>query len=719
MLPVLPQSYSHDDLHQQLNGFSLLTCHFVSDLHCMNLNALLSPGSIAIIGASNDTSKPGGKVLQNMLTHGFKGNLYAVNPNGQPVQGVPCFARVEDLPQVDLAIIAIAASLVEEVLETLARDKQCKAFILFSAGFSETGPEGKALEQRCVGIARRYEALLIGPNCIGLITGSYKGVFAGPIPEYDAQGCDCVSASGATMVYLLETAIPRGLKFRDIFSIGNSAMIGVEDVLQYWDETFDPQRSSKIKLLYMEQISDPSRFLKHARSLVKKGCRIAAIKSGATEAGSRAVSSHTGALAGSNTAVSSLFRKAGIIRCNSRLELVYVAAIFSIQQLRGNRIAVITHAGGPGVMLTDILIRGGMKVPALQGPKADALLAQLHPGSSVSNPIDFLATGNARQLGAILDAVEHDFDEIDGAVVVFGTTGMWRVDDVYRVLHEKINTCKKPIFPILPSVIQASEEVSHFQSMGHVNFTDEVSFGYVLARIQKIEGPFDDPELPVIDYQNIRDIIDHADQGYLDSEKVMALLDACGIARVQEHQPGNAEKLQAALHQTGFPVVMKVIGPLHKSDVGGVKLNIRSSEDALTAFEQLMQIEGATGVLVQPQLHGTEVFIGAKREGNFGHQILCGLGGILVEVFRDLSYAIAPVGKKEALTMIRHLKSYPLIRGIRGSEGVNEYQLVNALVALSALLHAAPEISELDINPLLGNSQSLIAVDARICIDKQ
>ncbi len=342
---------------------------------------LLNPDSIVIVGASNDISKPGGKVLHNIIAHQYSGKLYGVNPKETDVQGVPCFKDCASLPDVDVAIIAIAAPHVEVVIKELAYHKNCKGFILFSAGFSETGEEGEALENRIVAMVNEVGGSLIGPNCIGVLTGRYKGVFAGPVPEYDPLGCDCVSASGATMVYMLEAAIPVGLKMRDIFSVGNSAQIGVEDILEYWDLTFNPQTSSRIKLLYVEQIADPKRFLKHARSLVQKGCRIAAIKSGSTHVGSRAVSSHTGALAGSNAAVSALFRKAGILRCASRLELVYVAAIFSIKQLNGNRIAVITHAGGPGIMLTDVLINGGMKVPRLSGPKADALLEKLFPGS--------------------------------------------------------------------------------------------------------------------------------------------------------------------------------------------------------------------------------------------------------------------------------------------------------------------------------------------------
>jgi acetyltransferase len=677
---------------------------------------LLDPERIVIVGASNDTSKPGGKVLFNILKNNFAGKIFGVNPKEREVQGVPCFANCNLIPEVSLAIIAIPANQVEAVIRILAYEKKCKAFILFSAGFSETGAEGKCLEKRCVKIVNDVGGTLVGPNCIGVITGTYKGVFAGPIPAYDPKGCDCVSASGATMVYILEMAIPRGLKFRDIFSVGNSAQVGVEDVLQYWDETFDEKRSSKIKLLYMEQITDPKRFLKHARSLVNKGCRIAAIKSGNTEAGSRAVSSHTGALAGSNSAVSALFRKAGIIRCYSRVELVYVAAILTIPPLKGDRIAVITHAGGPGVMLTDILVKNGMKVPQLQGDKAAMLLSKLYPGSTVSNPIDFLATGTAEQLGEILDAVENDFEEIDAAVVVFGTTGMWSVDDVYMLLHEKMRTSRKPIFPILPSAIQAAEEVSHFQSMGHVNFTDEVSFGYVLSRVNKMKPPFPEAVLPKVQKTKAREIIDQSPNGYLPPGKVFELLHSAGIATVAQAVVSSKEEAFLVAKEMGFPLVLKVSGILHKSDSGGVVPGITNFQLLKTVFEKLIAMPGANGVIIQQQLTGSEIYVGAKAEDKFGHQVLCGLGGIFIEIFKDISSGLAPVGRDEAISMIRHLRSYPLIKGIRGKEGVNEELIIDTILKISALLQVVPEITEMDINPLIGNSTSLIAVDARICI---
>jgi acetyltransferase len=679
---------------------------------------LLNPKSIVVVGASNDTGKPGGKVLKNLIDGKYKGDLLVVNPKERNVQGVKSYFDCKDLPQVDLAFIAVAANFVEEVITVLAKEKDCKAYIIFSSGFGEIGVEGKGLEARIVDLINQTGGTLIGPNCIGLITPYYKGVFAGPIPQYNSMGCECVSASGATMVFILEQAIARGITFSNIFSVGNSAQIGIEEILEFWDETYVEGSSSPIKLLYMEEISNPDKFLKHARSLVNKGCRIAAIKAGSTDAGSRAVSSHTGSLAGSDMAVAALFRKAGIVRCYSRVELVYVAAIFMHKPLQGKNLAIITHAGGPGVMLTDILTKGGMKVPKLQGAKADLLLSKLFHGSSVANPIDFLATGTAEQLGIILDSIDNDFDEIDASIVVFGTTGMWSVNNVYEVLHHKMNTCKKPIFPILPSIIQAADEVSHFQAHGRVNFRDEVSFGYVLSRVYRTPKPSIIEKSVTIDKQKIRTIIEQENNGYISNQSCESLLKAAGIEVTEQLEITDKSELEIGLNKIGFPLVMKVVGPLHKSESGGVKLNISINDDANTAFDELMQIEGASGVLIQQISKGIEVFIGAKKEGKFGHLILCGLGGIFIEVFKDISAGLGKLSREECVNMIQRLKSYPIIQGTRGKEGLNEELFIEALLKVSALLEVAPEIEEMDINPLMGNMNHLTAVDCRIRIEK-
>jgi acetyltransferase len=284
------------------------------------------------------------------------------------------------------------------------------------------------------------------------------------------------------------------------------------------------------------------------------------------------------------------------------------------------------------------------------------------------------------------------------------------------VLHKKINTLKKPIYPILPSVIQAAEEVSHFHAKGHVNFTDEVSFGYVLSRINKTAKLYPEPLLPKVDFNKIRSIIKNSENGYLPADKIFELFDATNINCVKQFIVKNEIDAINLAEKIGFPIVMKVSGPLHKSDVGGVILGIRNKEEIKFHFNNLMKIKEADGVVIQQQLSGIEIYIGAKLEENYGHQILVGLGGIFVEILKDISSGLAPIGKEEALAMLKRLKSYPIIQGTRGKEGINENLIINTILKISSLLKAAPEIIEMDINPLLGNANNLIAVDARICI---
>ena len=349
---------------------------------------LIAPRSIVVVGGSDDLYKPGGRALENLRTHDFKGTLMAVNPKCDEVQGIKSYRQVEDLPQVDLAVLAIAAKFCPHAVEVLARDKGTKAFVILSAGFHEEGEEGARLEQQIVDTVNAHKACLIGPNCVGMMNSNHTSVFMKPIPRFDSKGVDFITGSGATAVFIIELGITQGLSFSSVFSVGNSAQLGVEDILEYFDETFDPATSSRVKLLYVESIANPEKLLKHASSLIRKGCRIAAIKAGTSAAGSRAASSHTGALASSDVAVDALFKKAGIVRCRSRQELLTVASIFMLPELQGKRIAIVTHAGGPAVMLTDALSDGGLEVPKLDGPAADALLEKLFDGSSVANPID-------------------------------------------------------------------------------------------------------------------------------------------------------------------------------------------------------------------------------------------------------------------------------------------------------------------------------------------
>jgi acetate---CoA ligase (ADP-forming) len=682
-------------------------------------NKLINPGSVVVVGGSEDLLKPGGKILRNIIDGGFSGELFVVNPKQDIVQGIKSFRSIQGIPAVDLAIIALPARLCHEAVEVLVKEKQTKAFIIISAGFSEAGEEGRKLEKEIVDLIDASEGCLIGPNCIGVVTPAYHGVFTTPVPKLSDKGCDFVSGSGATAVFIIESAIPKGLKFSSVFSVGNSAQTGVEEVLQYWDETFEPGKSSPIKLIYVETIQNPDKLLHHASSLIRKGCRIAAIKAGTTEAGSRAASSHTGAMASSDSAVEALFRKAGIVRCSGREELTTVASVFMHKILKGRNIAIITHAGGPAVMLTDALSSGGMNIPTLKDEDQQKILSMMNPGASAINPIDMIATATIDQLDRVIEYVDKELDSIDGMSVIFGNNGLNDMKEIYDLLHLKILGCNKPLYPILPSVSSSYKELEYFMEKGHVNFPDEVVLGRALTRISNTPFPADEKiVLDRVDVPAIRKIIDSSPEGYLEPGVIQQLLHAAHIPMVKEGVASTRRGVTALADKIGYPLALKVVGPVHKSDVGGVTLNIKSAKHLEAEFTRMMKIKGVTGVMVQEMLSGTELFIGAKYEPRFGHIILCGLGGIFVEVLGDVSSGLAPLTFNEADSMIKSLRAYKIIRGTRGKPGINETKFDEIIVRLSSLLRFATEIKEMDLNPLIGNPKTIAVVDARIRIEK-
>ena len=689
---------------------------------------LLEPKSIVVIGGSNNVHKPGGAVVRNILQGGYEGTLRVVNPKEDEIQGIKAFHDARELPPTELAILVVAAKMCPDYVELLAKEKGTKAFIIISAGFGEETHAGAVLEQRILDTCEQYGASLIGPNCIGLLNRNHHSVFTKPIPTLNPKGVDFVSGSGATAVFILESAVIKGLQFNSVWSIGNGKQIGIEDVLQYMDENFNAETDSLVKLLYIENISNPDKLLFHASSLIRKGCRIAAIKAGSSESGSRAASSHTGAIASSDSAVEALFRKAGIVRCFSREELTTVGCIFTLPPLNGRNFAIVTHAGGPGVMLTDALSKGGLNVPKIEGPLADELKEQLLPGSAVANPIDILATGTAKELGLAIDYCEQKFDDIDAIAVIYGTPGLTTLYEAYETLHQKIQEGKKPIFPILPSLHTAGPEVAEFLQKGHVNFSDEVTLATALSQIMNTPAPAP-PEVQLygIDIPRLHKIIfremnrmeaEGTKGGYLAPDTVHEILECAGIPMVPELVASNKDELISFATRVGYPVVAKVVGPVHKSDVGGVTLNIRTPEHLALEFERMMKIEGATGVMVQKMLKGTELFIGAKYEERFGHVVLCGLGGIFVEVLKDVSSGLAPLSYGEAYSMIRSLRGYKILKGTRGQAGINEQKYAEIIVRLSTLLRFATEIKEMDINPLLADEHDVVAVDARILIER-
>ena len=700
---------------------------------------LLHPESIVVIGGSNNIHKPGGAIIRNLINGEYQGTLYVVNPKEEKVQGIKVFHEASEIPNTELAILVVAARFCPDYVEYLAKEKGVKAFIIISAGFGEETQAGAELEKRILDSCEKYGCALIGPNCIGLLNAWHHSVFTQPIPQLSSKGVDFISGSGATAVFILESAVIKGLPFHSVWSIGNGKQIGIEDVLQYMDEKFDAEKDSHVKLLYIENIANPDKLLFHASSLIRKGCRIAAIKAGSSESGSRAASSHTGAIASSDSAVEALFRKAGIVRCFSREELTTVGCIFatlensknrfnssnnnlspSFSSMNMSRFAIVTHAGGPGVMLTDALSKGDLQVPKIDGEKADELKSKLFPGASVANPIDILATGTPEHLGLAIDYCEKCFDNIDAIMVIFGTPGLVNVYEAYDVLHQKILECKKPIFPILPSVHTAGQEVEDFLKKGHVNFSDEVTLATSLVRILKTPLPAPpEVELFGIDVPRIREIIGGIQEnGYVSPDKARELLSCAKIPMVPEKVSDSKEELIAFAENIGYPIVAKVVGPIHKSDVGGVTLNIRSAEHLSLEFDRMMKIPEAKAVMIQKMMKGTEIFIGAKYEKKFGHVVMCGLGGIFIEVLKDVSSGLAPLSYGEAYSMIHSLRGYKILKGTRGQTGINIQRYAEVIVRLSTLLRFATEIKEMDINPLLADENDVIAVDVRILIEK-
>jgi acetyltransferase len=675
---------------------------------------LINPASIAVIGGSENKSKPGGKIISNLIASPFSGELFIVNPKAIEIQGLRSYHAIADAPTPDLAILAIPARFCPLTIRELC-ERGTRAFIVISAGFGELDEEGKQLDVEILQILDEYGASMLGPNCIGLIHENHHSVFTTPVPNIIPEGIEFISSSGSTAVFLVEAGMSIGIPFSNIFTVGNALQIRVEDLLEYLDDTYIPGTSSRVIMIYIENIHDPQKFIRHAQNLGGKGANIVALKAGTTDAGNRAASSHTGAMASPSVAVRAMFKKAGVLQCYSREELLYTSSILLKGKPKGRNIAVITHAGGAGVLLTDALEKGGLRVPEISGKEAEELLEQLFPGSSVKNPIDFLATGTKEQLAMIMDYCDKKFDQIDAMAVIFGSPGLFDVDEVYEMLHKKMKILNKPVYPILPSPINNKTALSNFIGKGDYYFPEETRFGEALAKVVT-QDPMETPqkELKRVNKETIRQIIDHSKSGYLDPARVKILLEAVGIPVVREYYVKTPDKLEDALQNLNFPIVMKVIGPVHKSDVGGVVLNIGDLENAKANFAELMRIKGAEGVLIQPMLNGKEIFIGAKREGKFGHLVLFGMGGIFLEVLKDVRTLLTPLSKKAIQLELSRLKLYPVLKGMRGQDGIDLDKFADMILKLGNLVETAPEILELDVNPLLASAEEIVAVDARI-----
>ncbi len=676
---------------------------------------LLDPKSILVVGGSTRLDHLGGSVLKNLLDQGYSGELLVMNPNRDLVQGVRSYRRVEDVPGAELAIFAIPAAQIRPIMETLIRSKGTRAFIVYSAGFSELNEEGRVMEQELLSLVNENGCSLLGPNHIGMLNQNYAGIFTKPVPRLDPKGVDYVSGSGATAVFTVEAAKRTGLTFNSLITVGNSAQIGIEEVLEHWDEAYVPGKSSRVKMLYLETVRNPRKFLKHAISLRSKGCSLVALKSGSTEKGSAAAASHTGAMASPDLFVQALLDRSGVIRCHSRYALVTIAGLLQLSEKTVRSFAVITHAGGPAVILTDHLEQNGLDVPTLNESHRAVLEALLNPGASVANPIDLLATGSAEQLDQVIEYCDREMDEVDGLVVIFGSPGLGSMKEAYEVIHQKAISCRKPLFPVLPSVVNLEQEIEEFTEKGHIAFFDESLLGRGLGKIASVRQPvMEEPRLDETLRAGIEELIATLPDGFLPADKSFELLDLLGIPVARPAMLPAGEVIDKAPNGLNYPLVVKATGILHKTEQNAVALNINTSRELEEACRRLGSIKGANGLIVQEMLTGTEVYIGSKRIPGYPPLVMFGAGGIFVEVLRDVKSVLGPVGPDYVWGLARELKSYKILEGTRGRAGIDMAAFANTVSILSALVNEIPRIAELDINPLMADPGGVTAVDVRI-----
>jgi acetyltransferase len=679
------------------------------------LGGFIAPQSIAVVGASDNTQKPGGKIVENLLEKAYGGELLLINPNSHRIQNQKALSSISDLPYApDLVYIAIPARFVADALMELA-ELGVRRVIVLSAGFGEVDESGHREEQRLAEIADRYGMVLLGPNCLGVMSLNHAGKFAGLLPEMRPGGIDFISGSGATVDILAEQAVRRGLGFQTFITVGNSAQMGVTDVLCLFDQQQDPECSKHI-LLYLEKVGSPKKLLRHAIHLAEKGSLIVVIKSGVTEGGTRAAASHTGAMAAKDTAVQALFDKAGMIRVHSKLEMVDLATALTLAKGRynGRRACMITDAGGPGVMATDELNRQGIQTPRLKTETRRKLSELLPPGAGVNNPVDLLPTRTPEQVARVLEIVAHDeADAMDYILVQLGAPGFTDNWPVYQAVIAAIDSLPIPIFPSFSTSISSTQALSRYRETGKCHFEDEVSMAWAVGHMVNRPRLSKSASYPVgYDGEEAAMLLKNV-TGVVPPVQTRKVLQAAGIPVPRQVLVNSIASLNGLESSIPAPWVMKVVGPLHKSDQGGVVTGVTPA-DAEETFDRLMKIAGVQSVLVQETVQGPEVIMGLSREGDFGHLVAFGLGGVLTEVLEDVVFGLSPLSPEEAGRMVTSLRALPILKGYRGQPGMDLDKLVDILVRVSLLGHHIPKIKEMDINPLKGIHKNITAVDVRI-----
>lgn len=697
------------------------------------LDFIFNPSSIAVIGASEDRRKVGHVIFRNLIEQGFKGKVYPVNVKRKEILGRKCYSSVKDIPEkVDLAIIAIPAKGVLPVIKDCA-DQGVKGVVVITAGFREIGGEGIQLEKEITKIVKEAKMKMVGPNCLGVIN-TFNNMNATFAPNLPPSGrVSFFSQSGALGVALIDWAIENDFGFNKFVSLGNKADLNETDFLEYFGN--DPD--TDVILGYIEDIKDGKRFLEIAQKVAKIK-PVIIIKSGSTEAGARAASSHTGALAGSDRALTEAFKKAGIIRVNGIEELFEMAEIFKVKKLpKGNRLLVITNAGGPGIIAADTADRLGIRLDPMSKSSIEAIVDKLPPTASLYNPIDVIGDATSERYKVVLEQAIKD-EAVDGICVILTPQA---VTDTENVAKEIININKiseKPIFTCFIGGKKVKSAVKILKSQQVPCYSDpSVAINSYRKLIDfSIIKNKKEPEIPKIEIlpenkekvKLILEVLENAGVTSIGDENTTEILALYGfnfpkkaLARTPEEAVEIAEKI-------GYPVVLKVSSPniLHKTDVGGVKLNLKNAEEVYNGFiditlnvKRFMSGAYIKGVMVYEMVTGgKEIILGVSYDKTFGHMIMFGLGGIYVEVLKDVSFRITPVSKEEAYEMIEEIKGSKILEGVRGEPPYDKENIVDKILRLSQLVTDFPIIKEVDINPYVVKHKGGIALDARMIIGR-
>jgi acyl-CoA synthetase (NDP forming)/GNAT superfamily N-acetyltransferase len=696
-----------------------------------SLLSLMKPRSVAIVGASEKAHTVGTAVLKNVVEAGFTGPVYPVNSRFASqegphfLQGVTSFSRLSDLPgPVDLVVVAVPAAAVLGLVDECAA-VGARTMVVVSAGFADAGPEGVLLQKNLQEKARRAGIRLVGPNCLGLISRTPNGMLAASFaPTLPVPGrVGILSQSGGLGIALLEHTREAGIGLSSLVSVGNKADVSGNDLLSWWDE--DPQ--TDIAVLYLESFGNPRKFARLARHLAARK-PVVAIKSGMSVIGARAAQSHTAAAATPAKTVAALFKQAGVINVQHVGELVDVLTLLSTQPLpSGPRLAIIGNAGGPGILAADAAAEYGLEVPVLSDATQSLLRSQLPAGAATANPVDTIASANGIQFKAAV-SVLLDAPEIDALLAVITPTPLTEPSELVAALRDAGAGSTKPVVVTRIGADTVTNVLASPDGAAIPSYAFPETAVHALSRAAEYRAFLDRPtgrvpHFPDIDRNAARSVMSDAlqarEDGWLDPQSTDRLLSAYGISTVASRVVTSAEDAAEAAIELGFPVVVKAVGPglVHKTDIGGVQLNVTSSEGVRMVYQAMKRSIGAqmNAALIQPMAPaGIETIVGVTSDPAFGPLVMFGLGGIWADLLADQAFRLVPLTDVDAVELIEGLRTTPLLHGYRGTPACDVEAIKDLLLRVAQLADDNPELTELDLNPVVATSNGVLVLDAKV-----